>query len=103
MASSTESKTFSFTSTTAAFQLKGGRYLFNIAASANFNGATVTFTALAPDNATYVLVRSQANTNASFTTSQVLVLDLPPGTYRLAVTVAVPTAPLVASITSIPL
>lgn len=91
-ATAIESKQFSnISATTAAFSLKGGKYA--LIASATFGGGNLQLQALAMDGSTYV------NVGSSITAAGLTTYDLPPGTYKIAVTTA--TAVYV-SLTSIP-
>lgn len=78
MATATQSVKFTGLNTgnTAAFTLKGGRYLV----IANSAGATTfDLTALSPDGTTFVKVM------ATITTSGFAVVDLSPGQYRMEI------------------
>ncbi|MFO1099746.1 MAG: hypothetical protein U1E81_16135 [Xanthobacteraceae bacterium] len=91
-ATSIETVKFSnISATTAAFTLKGGKYA--IVASATFGGGNLQLQALAADGSTYV------NVGSSITAAGLTTYDLPPGSYKIAVTTA--TAVYV-SITSVP-
>lgn len=81
MTSVTESKKFTGlgVANTAAFTLKGGRYL--VVANATATG-TVDLTALSADGSTFVKVM------ATITTSGFAVVDLAPGQYRIEIGVA---------------
>lgn len=81
MPTSTESKKFTNLGigATAAFTLKGGRYLVIANAAAT---ATLDLTALGADGTTFVKVM------ATITTSGFAVVDLAPGQYRVEIGVA---------------
>lgn len=64
------------TSTSSSFVLVGGKYWF--AAAGTFNGASVALQKLGPDGQTYLTI-------GSFTLSEGIVLDCPPGQYRVQV------------------
>ena len=63
------------------FQLLGGKYL--LAATASWNAGSLALQALMPDASSYVAI-----TNGSLSADGTLSLDLPAGSYRLAVTSA---------------
>ena len=92
MTSVTESKKFTSLgiANTAAFLLKGGRYLVIANAAST---ATVDLTALSADGSTFVKVM------ATITTSGFAVVDLAPGQYRVEIAVA---GSANVSITSVP-
>lgn len=66
------------TSTSDSFVLSGGKYWFS--AVGTFNSGTATLRRLGPDKATWVTAAT------ALTTSGANTADLPPGTYRVAVT-----------------
>lgn len=68
--------------TTAAFQLRGGKY--GAAAVAAFGGGSVKLQALGPDGSTYVSVSSATD----FSAAGYGVIDLPPGQYRWTIATA---------------
>lgn len=75
-----EDRTFSnISATTAAFNLFGGNYALEVAAT--FGGGNVALQRLAADGATWVQV-------FNFTANGYNQLNLPPGSYRFAVTTA---------------
>lgn len=65
---------------TAAFTLHGGQY--GVTVTATFGGGNVTLQRLAADGATYVTCLT------AFTAAGYATVNLPPGTYRFAVTTA---------------
>ena len=64
-----------------SFSLLGGRYL--LAATATWNAGSLALQMLMPDGSTYIGI-----TNGSLSADGTLSLDLPAGSYRLAVTSA---------------
>src|SRR5579859_3012038 len=66
--------------TTAGFYLLGGRYAFGV--NATWGGGNAQLQVLMPDGTTYIAAA------ASFTADGTAVYDLPPGTYKLAITTA---------------
>lgn len=64
------------TTTSAAFFVAGGKYWF--AAVGTFNGGTVALQKLGPDGQTYLTV-------ASFTLNGSIMVDCPPGQYRVQI------------------
>jgi hypothetical protein len=80
MPTATEAVTFSnIAATTAAFQLRGGRYGFT--ANATFGGGSVRLETLAGDGSTWVPV-------SSLTANGHVGLSLYPGSYRVAIATA---------------
>ena len=80
MATATEAVAFSnISATTAAFSLRGGRYVFTV--NANFGAGSVTLQTLGGDGSTWMNVSNQT-TNASVS------VDLYSGQYRAAVVTA---------------
>lgn len=65
---------------TAAFTVLGGRYA--IAVNATWGGGSATLQALMPDGTTYVTVLT------AFTGDGAAIVDLPPGTYKIAIATA---------------
>ena len=79
--SSRESFVFSnISATTAAFQLRGGRYA--ITATATFGGGSITLQRLAANGTTYITCATQITQDAF------LITDLPVGTYKLTIATA---------------
>ena len=79
----TDSKTFSnISSTTAAFTLKGGNYLF--CAVATFGGGSVALEVLGPDGTTYLKPAS----GFSFSAAGCFQGWLPPGQYEIVIATA---------------
>jgi hypothetical protein len=72
--------------TTAAFPLKGGRYVMNV--TATFGGGTVKLEMLAGDGASWVTPMNIAGNANSFTAAGSQALDLPAGQYRVNVATA---------------
>jgi hypothetical protein len=66
--------------TTAAFALGGGKYAIDV--HATFGGGNLQLQKLAGDGSTYV------NVGASISADGLTTYDLPPGTYKIAVTTA---------------
>lgn len=66
--------------TSAAFTLRGGQYALTV--SATFGGGSVTLQRLAADNSTYVTCLT------AFTAAGYATVNLPSGTYKLAVATA---------------
>lgn len=78
---SVERQVFSnISATSAAFTLRGGQYALTV--SATFGGGSVTLTRLAADNSTYVTCLT------AFTAAGYATVNLPSGTYKLAVVTA---------------
>lgn len=89
----TESKQFSnISATTAAFPLKGGKY--SLIATATFGGGNLQLQILALDGSTWI------NLGTAITAAGNQTYDLPPGSYRIAVTTA---TAVYASLTTVPL
>lgn len=87
MASSTESVIFSnIAATTAAFTLKGGRYLFN--AVATFGGGSVALHGLMADGSTFAAVPDIAGNAVSVTVAGWKTTDLAPGQYKFVIATA---------------
>jgi hypothetical protein len=83
MATSTDSKSFSnIAATTAAFVLKGGKYL--VEALATFGGGSVKLQALGPDGSTWLSVSSATD----FSAAGAATVDLPQGQYRFTIATA---------------
>lgn len=80
--------------TTAAFQLKGGKY--GVSAKATWGGGSAKLQILMADDTTYVSVAS----GTDFTADGYSTVDLPPGQYRW--TIATATA-IYTSVARIPL
>ena len=96
--SASESKSFSnISATTAAFTLKGGRYVLN--GVATWSAGNIAVQMLAADGSTWVAPWTIAGSANSMTANGSLTLDLPPGQYRIAVTTA---TAVYASLASIP-
>lgn len=68
--------------TTAAFELKGGKYA--VAVVATFGGGSVKLQMLGPDSTTYLSVAS----GTDFTAAGYGTVDLPPGQYRWTIATA---------------
>lgn len=66
--------------TTGAFQLSGGAY--GVTVSATFGGGSVTLQRLASDGSTYVTCLT------AFTAAGYASVNLPPGTYKIAIATA---------------
>lgn len=83
MATATEGFSASnIAATTAAFALRGGKYL--AAALATWGGGSAKLQMLGPDGSTYLSIGSASD----FTANGVAVVDLPPGTYRFTIATA---------------
>lgn len=81
MSNIVEAKAFSnIAATTAAFALKGGKYMGTY--SATFGGGNIQLQTLAYDLATWL------NVGSSVTAAGVATYDLSPGQYRFAITTA---------------
>jgi hypothetical protein len=79
--SGSDNKTFSnISATTAAFTLRGGQYAVDV--SATFGGGSVTLQKLAADASTYVTCLT------AFTAAGYATVNLPAGTYKVAVATA---------------
>jgi hypothetical protein len=90
--SATESRQFNnISATTAGFTLRGGKYALIV--TATFGGGSVQLQVLAADNATWVPLGTALTAAGNQT------FDLPPATYRIAVTTA---TAVYASLTSVP-
>lgn len=95
----TESINFAnIAATTAAFTLKGGRYLFN--AVATFGGGTVALQGMEADGASFATVPDVAGNAASLSAAGWKLVDLAPGQYKF--TIATATA-VFASVASVPI
>jgi hypothetical protein len=95
---SSESKLFSnIAATTAAFALKGGRYVMS--ATATWGGGNITLQTLLPDGTTYVSPFSIAGTANVLSADGSTTIDCPPGQYKIKVTTA---SGIYASLASIP-
>jgi hypothetical protein len=68
---------------TDPFVLRGGRYGVEVAGDFSADGSSVTLERQAGDGSTYVTCL------AGFTANGYATVDLPPGTYRVAITAAV--------------
>ncbi len=68
--------------TPAAFYLLGGRYAFCV--TATFGGGNIQLQILMPDGTTYIGASAAVTTSAGAAGCQVV--DLPPGTYQIAIT-----------------
>jgi hypothetical protein len=87
MATSTESVAFqNISATTAAFTLKGGRYLFN--AVATFGGGSVALHGLMADGSTFAAVPDIAGNAVSVTVAGWKTTDLAPGQYKFVIATA---------------
>lgn len=87
MATSTESVAFqNISATTAAFTLKGGRYLVN--AVATFGGGSVALQSLMADGSTFTTVPDIAGNAVSLAAAGWKTTDLAPGQYRFAIATA---------------
>ena len=76
-----EAVTFSnISATTAAFTLYGGQY--GVTATATFGGGSITLQKLSVDGSTWVTVLT------AFSAAGYATVNLPQGTYRIAVTTA---------------
>jgi len=72
----------SISASTAAFQLRGGKYA--VAAVATFGGGSVKLQALGPDGSTYLSVASATD----FSAAGYGTVDLPAGQYRFTIATA---------------
>lgn len=89
-----EAQVFSnISATTAAFHLNGGKYAF--AAHATWSSGSAKLQVLLPDGSSYVSVSS----GTDLTADGFAVVDLPPGTYQIAIATA---TAVYASVTRIP-
>ncbi len=70
--------------TSAAFYLLGGRYAFCV--TATFGGGNIQLQILMPDGTTYIGASAAITTSAGAAGTQIV--DLPPGTYQIAITTA---------------
>lgn len=77
--------------TTAAFSLRGGKYM--LAASATWGGGTATLEVLGPDGTTWLTAATAISANG------VATADLAPGSYRWAIATA---TAVYLSVTSVP-
>lgn len=75
-------KAENISASTAAFQLKGGKYA--VLAKATWGGGSAKLQILLPDGSTYVSVASATD----FTADGYGTVDLPPGQYRLTIATA---------------
>jgi len=83
MPTATESVSFSnIGATTAAFQLRGGKY--GVSAVATFGGGSVKLQMLGPDASTFLSVLAATD----FAAAGYAVIDLPPGQYRFTIATA---------------
>lgn len=81
MSNKIENNAFSnISATPTSFTLRGGNY--GVTVSATFGGGSVTLQRLAADNATYVTCLT------AFTAAGYASVNLPSGTYRLAIATA---------------
>lgn len=72
--------------TTAAFTLRGGRYV--MAATATFGGGNITLQLLLPDGTTFVSPFSLAGSANILSAAGSTTIDCPPGQYQIKVTTA---------------
>lgn len=87
MPTSTEAVAFqNISATTAAFTLRGGRYLFG--ALATFGGGSVALQCLMADGSTFTTVTDAAGNAASITVAGWKTVDLAPGQYKFTIATA---------------
>lgn len=87
MPTSTDGKLFSnIAATTAAFYLKGGRYV--IMATATFGGGNVQLQALGPDGTNFVAPKDIGGSANNLTAAGSQTVDLPSGQYRFLIATA---------------
>lgn len=67
--------------TSTTFELKGGKYALDVAATGS--GGTVILNGLGPDGVTFI---PKVPLNAAITASGSMTYDLPPGQYQLVTT-----------------
>lgn len=97
MATSTDAKLSSnISATTAAFPLKGGRYIMNVVAT--FGGGSVKLQMLAGDGSTWVDPMNILGDANSFAANGSQTLDLPAGQYRFNVDTATAVYAVIAGI-----
>lgn len=84
--------------TTAAFTVRGGRYI--LSAVATWSAGSVQLQMLAEDGVTWIAPWTIAGAANNFTANATATLDLVPGQYRLAVTTA---TAVYASLCSVPI
>jgi hypothetical protein len=83
MSTSTDGAIFSnISATTAAFQLRGGKY--GAASVATFGGGSVKLQTLGPDGSTWLSL----STATDFAAAGYAVIDLPAGQYRFTIATA---------------
>lgn len=94
MSNVTDGKAFSnISATTAAFNLKGGKYA--VAAVATWGGGSAKLQTLGPDGTTWLSVASASD----FTANGYATVDLPAGQYRFTIATA---SAIYASIAGVP-